>query len=91
MASICRWVYPEGHKSAGTVAFRRGVGKQKCMEIGGKDAQWFEDEWKPNFFQVPGSSEADQFPKNANKDATLELRDRNNYVNSIWGQQGEEG
>jgi len=89
MASICRWVYPEGHKSAGTVAFRRGVGKQECMEIGGKDAQWSEDEWKPHWVNrwLP---EADQFPKNANKDATLELRDRDKYRNSIWGQMGEE-
>jgi hypothetical protein len=89
MASICRWVYPEGHKSAGTVAFRRGVGKQECMEIGGKDAQWFEEEWKPNWPTGYGPEDM-QYPMNANKDATLELRDRNNYVNSIWAQQGEE-
>ena len=89
MASICRWVYPEGHKSAGTVAFRRGVGKQECMEIGGKDAQWFEEEWKPNWPTGYGPEDM-QYPMNANKDATLELRDRDNYRNSIWAQQGEE-
>jgi hypothetical protein len=89
MASICRWVYPEGHKSAGTVAFKRGLGKKECMEIGGKDAQWFEDEWKPNWPTGYGPEDM-QYPMNANKDATLELRDRNNYVNSIWAQQGEE-
>ena len=89
MASICRWVYPEGHRAAGTVAFKRGLGKKECMEIGGKDAQWFEEEWKPNWPTGYGPEDM-QYPMNANKDATLELRDRNNYVNSIWAQQGEE-
>ncbi len=89
MASICRWVYPEGHRAAGTVAFKRGLGKKECMEIGGKDAQWFEEEWKPNF-GTGWLPEEEQPPYNDNKDATLELRDRNNYVNSIWAQQGEE-
>ena len=89
MASICRWVYPEGHRAAGTVGFKRGIPKRECMEMG-ESAQWFEDEWKPNFPSNLFGDEADQFPMNDNKDATLELRDRDNYRNSIWAQQGEE-
>jgi len=85
MASICRYV-----DTNGTVVFKKGLGKEACTNIGGNDAQWYEDEWKPYTFQVPGTPIEDQFPRNAQRDATLELRNREATRNNIWQQMGEE-
>ena len=85
MASICRYV-----DTNGTVVFKKGLGKEACTNIGGDDAQWYKDEWKPYTFQIPGTPIEDQFPRNAQRDATLELRNREALRNSIWTQEGEE-
>ena len=83
MASICRYVTSDGQ-----VTFARGLGKRECEDIS-ETATWYEDEWKP-YSSTSFLPEDMQFPMNDNKDATLELRDRENYRNSIWAQQGEE-
>lgn len=85
MASICRYV-----DSQGQVVFKRGLGKQQCSDISGGQGEFFEDPWKPHWFNLPFQPEENLFPINRNKEVTLELRDRENLRNNIWQQAGEE-